>query len=108
MQEQRKNKMFKNYLKIALRNIRKNKGYTFINVCGLAIGIACCLVVFLYVSDELDFDEYHIDKDRIYRIATREESPTSTSKAATTCGAFAQALNAFAKAFNGIAIAGVR
>jgi len=84
--------MFKNYLKIALRNIRKSKGYTLINVCGIAIGIACCLVVFLYVSDELGFDKYHIDKERIYRIATREESPTSTSEAATTCGAFAQAL----------------
>jgi len=84
--------MLKNYLKIALRYIRKNKGYTLINVCGLASGVACCLVVFLYITDELSFDKYHVNKERIYRIATREESPTSTNEAATTCAAFAQVL----------------
>ena len=45
--------MFKNYLKIALRNIRKHKVYSFINIAGLAIGIAACLLLFLWVQDEL-------------------------------------------------------
>jgi len=84
--------MFKNYLKIALRNMRKNKVYTIINICGLAIGVACCLMVFLYVADELNFDKYHVDNSRIYRIATRETSPTNINEAATTCAAFARAL----------------
>ena len=60
--------MFKNYLKIALRNILKHKGYTFINIAGLTIGIACCLLILLYVQDEFSFDRYHSKADRIYRV----------------------------------------
>lgn len=60
--------MFKNYLKIALRNILKYKGYTFINIAGLTIGIACCLLIILYVKDELSFDRFHTKADRIYRV----------------------------------------
>jgi len=60
--------MLLNYLKIALRNLRKYKGYTFINVIGLAVGIAVCVLIFRYVSFELSFDEYHEKADRIYRV----------------------------------------
>ncbi|MBO6659837.1 MULTISPECIES: ABC transporter permease [Roseivirga] len=60
--------MLKNYLKIAIRNIRKHKGYSFINVFGLAVGICCCLLIFLYVKDELTYDRFHTNVDRIYRI----------------------------------------
>ncbi len=62
--------MFKNYLKIALRNMLKQKGYSFINVAGLAIGIACCLIIVLYVADELSYDRFHEKAGRIYRLAT--------------------------------------
>ncbi len=48
--------MFKNYLKIALRNLRKNKGYSFINIIGLAVGIACCIIIILFVKNELSYD----------------------------------------------------
>jgi putative ABC transport system permease protein len=51
--------MFKNYLKIAFRNIVRHKGYSFINIAGLAAGIACCMLIMLYVRDELSFDRYH-------------------------------------------------
>ncbi len=51
--------MFKNYLKIALRNVKKHKGYSFINIAGLAIGIACCILILLWVRDELSFDNFH-------------------------------------------------
>ncbi len=61
--------MLKNYLKIALRNIKRHKGYSAINIIGLAIGITCCLYIFLYVQQELSYDRYHNDADRIYRIA---------------------------------------
>ena len=60
--------MFKNYLKIALRNILKYKGYSIINIAGLTIGIACCLVIILYVKDELSYDRFHSKADRIYRV----------------------------------------
>lgn len=60
--------MFQNYLKIALRNLWKNKGFSTINILGLAIGIATCLLITLYVLDELSYDRYHEKSDRIYRV----------------------------------------
>jgi putative ABC transport system permease protein len=58
--------MLNNYLKIILRNIKNNKGYTFINTSGLAIGMACCILIVLYIQFELSFDKYHENADRIY------------------------------------------
>lgn len=63
--------MFKNYLKIASRNLIKHRGYTFINVSGLALGMACCLLILLFVRHELSYDRYHENSDRTYRV-TRE------------------------------------
>lgn len=60
--------MIKNYIKIALRNLRKYKGYSLINILGLAVGIAVCLLIFKYVSHELSYDRYHSKSDRIYRV----------------------------------------
>jgi len=60
--------MIRNYFKIALRNLVNNKGFSAINIFGLAIGIACCLLITLYVTDELSYDRYHQKADRIYRL----------------------------------------
>jgi len=60
--------MGKNYLKIAIRNLQRHKSYTFINVTGLAVGMACCLLILLFVRDELSYDRFHENADRIYRI----------------------------------------
>jgi len=60
--------MLKNYIKIAFRNIVRHKGYTFINIFGLATGIICCLLILVYVQDELSYDRYHEKADQIYRI----------------------------------------
>ncbi len=60
--------MFKNYLKIAWRNIVRLKGYSFINIFGLAAGLACCLLIMLYVRYEKSYDQFHEYKDRIFRI----------------------------------------
>lgn len=60
--------MLRNYLKIALRNLKKNKGFSAINILGLAIGIATCLLITLYVLDELSYDRHHEKADRIYRV----------------------------------------
>jgi putative ABC transport system permease protein len=60
--------MFKNYLKIALRNLIKHKMYSLINVCGLATGLACTILILLWVRDELSFDRLHENATDIYRI----------------------------------------
>lgn len=60
--------MLKNYLKIAFRNLIKQKGYTIINILGLAIGISCFMLIFLFVADELSYDSFHSKSDRIYRL----------------------------------------
>lgn len=60
--------MFRNYLLVALRNISKQKFYAFINIAGLAIGISVCMLVYLYVADELSYDRFHKGYENIYRI----------------------------------------
>ena len=63
--------MIKNYLKIALRNIRKHKGTSLINIAGLAIGIACSILIILFVTYERSYDRFHDKADRIYRLAVK-------------------------------------
>jgi putative ABC transport system permease protein len=60
--------MLKNYLKIAYRNFLKKKVYSFINMFGLGVGMACCLLIFMFVQEELSYDNYHEKGDRIYRV----------------------------------------
>lgn len=60
--------MLKHYLKSAYRNLLKHKGYTLINIIGLAVGMACCYMITMYVQDELSYDRYHENSDRIYRV----------------------------------------
>jgi len=60
--------MIKNILKTALRNLLKNKGFTAINVLGLALGLATCLLIVFYVFDELSYDRYNTNADRIFRV----------------------------------------
>jgi putative ABC transport system permease protein len=60
--------MFKNYIKTAIRTLYKNKGFTAINVLGLALGLATCLLIVFYVVDELSYDRYNAKADRIYRV----------------------------------------
>ncbi len=74
--------MFFNYIKITLRNIRKHKGFSFINIAGLAVGMASCIVIFLYVASELTYDKYHDDADRIYRVAMWWKVPSGEFQSA--------------------------
>jgi putative ABC transport system permease protein len=60
--------MFKNYLKIAWRNLFHSKSFTSINIIGLSIGMTCCLIIFQYVSFESSFDEFHTKREQIYRV----------------------------------------
>jgi putative ABC transport system permease protein len=67
--------MIKNYLKIAIRCLARRKNYTLINIGGLAAGLACCMVILLYVYNESSYDRYHKDVDRIYRVLEYRKVP---------------------------------
>jgi putative ABC transport system permease protein len=82
--------MFKNYLKITLRHIKRHRGYSFINIAGLSIGMTCCILILLYIQYELSYDKFHEDVHDIYRIVF--EIPNQLDMNATTFGALAPAL----------------
>jgi len=67
--------MFKNYFKTAQRNLSRNKSYAAINIIGLAAGIAVCLLIFLLIQFETSFDNFHNNKDRIYRVVSAFKTP---------------------------------
>lgn len=84
--------MIKSYLKIAWRNLLKHKSFSFINILGLAIGIAACMIIFLYVHNELTFDQYNAKADRIARVTTTMHAPESDIVFATSPAPLATAL----------------
>ena len=73
--------MLKNYFKIAIRNLLKNKAFSLINILGLSIGMAACIFILLWVQDELSFDTYHEKADRIYRLITRDQTDAADGSA---------------------------
>lgn len=84
--------MLQNYLKIALRNLLRNKVYSFINIFGLALGVACCLLLTLYIQDELSYDKHHDNLENIYRIVTQFESDRGVDKQGSTSPPIAMTL----------------
>jgi putative ABC transport system permease protein len=76
--------MFKNYLKIALRNLGKYRIYSLINIVGLSIGIACCLLILMHITDELSYDKYHKNAERIYRVTYELDNHGKTTYTAQT------------------------
>jgi putative ABC transport system permease protein len=60
--------LLKNYLRVAFRNLRNHKAYSLINIIGLAVGVACCILILIYVLDELSYDKFNRHYDRIYRV----------------------------------------
>ena len=71
--------MLKNYLKITFRNLLKNKGYTSINILGLTLGIASALIITMTINYELGFDQFHTNKDNIYRVVRHSNNASGTS-----------------------------
>jgi ABC-type antimicrobial peptide transport system permease subunit len=65
--------MLKNYLKVAFRNLWKNKGFSFINIAGLAIGMASAILILLWMQNEITYDDFHVKRDRIYEVWNRAE-----------------------------------
>ncbi len=77
--------MFKNYLKVALRNLMRHKGYSAINLAGLAIGMACCIAISLLVYRDLSFDSFHEKGDKIYRLNTEMSLPGNAPQNIALC-----------------------
>ncbi len=84
--------MFKNYLKIAVRNINKNRGYSFLNIMGLAVGIAVCILIFTYIVFELNFDRFHDNADDIYRLTLQASFAGQNLHTATSSAPAAAAI----------------
>jgi putative ABC transport system permease protein len=84
--------MLKNYLKVAWRNVMREKGYAFINIAGLSIGMACCMLILLWVNDERSVDKFHPDLDRIYQVMVHVMYSETINTGAATPGVLAPAL----------------
>ena len=84
--------MFKNYMKVAIRNIVRFKGFSFINITGLAVGMACCILIFLWVEDEKSFDRFHEKGENLYIVATHIKYGNRTSTSSGTPPAIGPAL----------------
>lgn len=82
--------MFKNYFKITIRHLKRHKGYSFINIAGLAIGMTCCILILLYIRYELSYDTFHENAHDIYRVVF--EIPDRIDMNASSFGLLAPAL----------------
>ena len=76
--------MFKNYFKIAWRNLWRNKVFSAINILGLSTGLACCILMFLFIQNELGYDKFHKHSKNIYRITSEAEGPSGKMNLAVT------------------------
>jgi putative ABC transport system permease protein len=86
--------MFRNFIKILLRSLTKNKGYSFLNIFGLAIGITCAALIFLWVEDEVNFDAVHVKKERLYLARENQKYDTYVFTHSSTPGIMGPAIKA--------------
>jgi len=84
--------MLLNYIKIAIRNLFRSRLYSAINIFGLAIGMAACLMIFLWVQDELSYDKFHLNAENIYRVERKVDFRDIHGQAPITSGAYGTAL----------------
>lgn len=87
--------MLRNYLKMSFRNIMRHKGFSFINITGLAIGLTCVMFILLWILDELSYDRYHENANRIYRVADEYESEGTLSRNVWTAAPLGPALQEY-------------
>src|SRR5262245_24544136 len=85
--------MLRNYFNIALRNLVRNKVFSLINIFGMAIGLASCLVIALFISDELRYDKYHSRYERIFRVTSELKSSSGSTALAVTPSPWAPAMD---------------
>lgn len=84
--------MFKNYMKVAFRNIARHKSFSLINITGLAVGMACCILIFLWVQDEWSYDQFHDNGENLYIVGTRIKYGSRTATSSGTPSALGPAL----------------
>ena len=84
--------MYNNYLKLTFRNLKRNKTYSILNILGLTVGLVVSILIFLYVRDELSFDKFYEDSDRIYRIVNRATIRGSPIEAPSVSGPWGPAM----------------
>jgi len=84
--------MLRNFFRTTLRNLWKNKGYSFLNIFGLAIGIACAALIFLWVENEVNWDSFNVKKDRLYYVRENQKYETYTATFGSTPGLLAPAM----------------
>src|SRR5690349_1391925 len=84
--------MFRNYLKTALRNLWKNKTYSFLNILGLSVGITCAALIFLWVENELSYNHQHVKRKDLYEVMEHQKYDAKTYTFSSTPGVLAQAM----------------
>lgn len=84
--------MLRNYFKVTFRNILKNKFFSVINVLGMTVGITACMLIILYIADELSYDRFHAKADNIYQVALHAKIAGQDFRTYTTCSPLAAAL----------------
>lgn len=72
--------MWKNYFKISVRSLWRHRFYTFINIAGLSVGVACCLLILLFIQHDLSYDKFYADHDRIFRVALNGRGPYTPAR----------------------------
>ena len=85
--------MIKNFIKTALRSLQKNKAYSFLNIFGLAIGIAIASLIFLWVEDEVNFDSNNLKKDRLFIVRENQKYDTYVFTHSSTPAPLGPAIN---------------
>jgi len=79
--------MLRNYLIVALRSLRRKAAFSAINIVGLAVGLTCCVLILLFVEDELSYDRYHEDAERVYRLRVERFSSGGEAEYTSTASA---------------------
>ena len=76
--------MFKNYINVAFRNLLRHRIYSVVNISGLAVGMACCILILLLIQDELSYDRFHHNAERIYRVVIAHQRAGQVQQSAIT------------------------
>ena len=78
--------MIRNYLKTAFRNLWRTKAFSVINIVGLSVGLACCMLIFLYTMDEVSYDRFNVNAQNIYHLVTDSKGPDGKVGKSSTTG----------------------